>query len=200
MSLFRLIIESVFPERPDHRIVRLLSLDDLLRHFNPTKDGDIVYLLPFSEPSVRATLHEAKFKHNEKAWQLLGQVLAKYLKHYPSETLLLPIPLSKKRQKERGYNQVAKIARQALPFLNHIKLVEGGLIRLRDTKPQTSLKKKERQLNVEGAFGALHLRTLKDKNVIILDDVTTTGATLKAAQISLAAAKPTSITLVSLAH
>lgn len=200
MSLFKFIIESIFPERPDHRIVRELSLDDLLLHLNPTEVNGIIYLLPFSEPSVRATLHEAKFQHNEKAWWLLGNVLAIYLKHYPSETILLPIPLSRKRQKHRKYNQVTEIAKKALSTSNQVKLSKRILVRLRDTKPQTTLKQKERQLNVEGAFGALHVASLKEKNLIILDDVTTTGATLKAAKAALNSAEPSFITLISLAH
>ena len=200
MSLFKSIIESVFPERPDYRIVQGLSLDDLLLHFNPTEVDGIIHFLPFSAPAVRATLHEAKFHHNEKAWQLLGNVLAVYLKHYPSETILLPIPLSRHRQKHRKYNQVTEIAKKALADSSHIKLSKKILVRLRDTKPQTTLKQKERQLNVEGAFGALDVSTLSAKNLIILDDVTTTGATLKAAKAALNSANSASITLISLAH
>lgn len=200
MSLLKLIIESIFPERSDHRVVRELSLDDLLLHLNPTEADGIIYLLPFSEPSVRATVHEAKFQHNEKAWFLLGEVLAKCLKYYPNETLLIPIPLSKKRQKKRKYNQVAEIAKKALFAASHIELLKGVLVRLRDTKPQTSLNQKERLSNMKDAFGVLHASSILNKNVIILDDVTTTGATLKAAKTALHQTKPASITLISLAH
>ncbi|MEX2341238.1 MAG: hypothetical protein WD605_02870, partial [Candidatus Paceibacterota bacterium] len=128
-------------------------MEDLLPHLNPIKIEGIIYLLPFFEPSIRATLHEAKFQHNEKAWQLLGQVLAAYLKHYPQETLLLPVPLSKKRQKKRKYNQVTEVAKRALSISKHIKLSENALVRLRDTKPQTSLSQKDRWSNVEGGGG-----------------------------------------------
>lgn len=200
MSLFRLIIESIFPERPDHQVVRRLSLDDLLLHLNPTEKDGIIHLLPFSEPIVRATVHEAKFQHNEKAWSLLGGVLAKYLKHYPDGTLLIPVPLSRKRQRKRKYNQVTKVAKKALAISSHIKLSERVLVRLRDTKPQTTLNRSKRLSNMEDAFGTLYVSSLKDNEVIILDDVTTTGATLRAAKMALNTSKPTSISLISLAH
>ncbi len=200
MPLFQLIIESIFPERPDHRIVRELSLEDLLLHLNPTEVEGIIHLLPFSEPDVRATIHEAKFQHNEKAWSLLGGVLARYLRHYPNETLLIPVPISKKRQRKRKYNQVTEVAKKALSISSHIKLSERVLVRLRDTKPQTSLNRNERLSNMEGAFATLQPSYTKDKNLIILDDVTTTGATLKAAKTALNVSESASITLISLAH
>lgn len=200
MSLFQLIIENIFPERPDHRVVRQLSLHDLLLQLNPIEVDGIIHLLPFSEPNVRATVHEAKFQHNEKAWSLLGGVLAKYLKHYPNETILIPIPLSRKRQRKRKYNQVTEVAKKALSISNHVKLSEKVLVRLRDTKPQTSLNRNERLSNMTGAFGTVRPSSLKNKNLIILDDVTTTGATLKAAEEALNITKPASITLISLTH
>ncbi len=200
MSLLQLIIENIFPERPDHRVVRELSLDELLLHLNPTEVDGIIHLLPFSEPIVRATVHEAKFQRNEKAWSLLGEVLARYLKHYPNETLLIPIPLSRNRQRKRKYNQVTDVARKALTISSHIKLSKRALVRLRDTKPQTSLNRNERLSNMEGAFATLRPSYIKDKDLIILDDVTTTGATLRSAKRALDTSKPTSVTLISLAH
>lgn len=200
MSLLGLIIENIFPERSDYRIVKKLSVDDLLLHLKPTEVSGIVYLLPFSEPIVRATIHEAKFQHNEKAWKLLGGVLSTYLKHYPAGTILLPVPLSTERQKERGYNQVTEVAKEALLTLKNIKLSRKVLVRLRDTKPQTTLQQKERHVNMQGAFGTFHSSSISGKNIIILDDVTTTGATLRSAKDALRHIDTASVTLISIAH
>lgn len=199
-ALFLKFCEYVFPERVEHRIVRELLLDDLLTHLCPTERDNIVSLLPFSEPIVRAVIHEAKFRHNEKAWELLGQILAQYLKRYKKDTILIPIPLSKTRRRERKYNQVEEIAKCALKLLPYQKLSGDILFRKRDTVPQTTLTRKERLVNVADAFGIRDSCELKNQNIIILDDVATTGATLKAAEASLRLHHPNSITLLSLAR
>ncbi len=200
LALFLKFCEYVFPERVEHRIVRELLLDDLLTHLCPTERDNIVSLLPFNEPIVRAVVHEAKFRHNEKAWELLGAVLAQYLKHYGEDTILIPIPLSEKRRRSRKYNQVEEVAKRAYTLLPYQKLNNDTLFRKRDTVPQTTLTRKERLINMAGAFGVRHSRELKNQDVIIIDDVTTTGATLKAAKLALEPHHPTSITLLSLAH
>lgn len=194
--------ETIFPVRQDYKIVSKLSLDDLLLHLQPTTYQNFISLLPFTEPAVRAVIHEAKFYSNDKAWSLLGAVLANHLKHYPSDTIVLPIPLSYRRQKARGYNQVTAILKKSQQLQPDIRLNEKVIFRTRDTQPQTSLAKTERQKNVADAFG-IRDRTLpdiKNKNIIILDDVVTTGATLKAARAALAPHHPTTITCLALAH
>lgn len=200
MQLLHSLLDLIFPERIDHRIVRELEAGGLLCHLSAVALGSFTALLPFKEPTVRSTIHEAKFHHNEKAWQLLSEVLSQYLKHLPAGTVLIPVPLSDKRLKERGYNQVTKVAKLALRSVPHIKLLEDRLERVRDTVPQTKLKREERLTNVTGAFGARDLSALTNVSVIILDDVATTGATLKAAEASLLPLKPSSITLLALAH
>lgn len=194
------LIEQLFPIRKDYRMVRDASLDELTHFSLPTINEDIVYLLPFTEPLVRSAIHEAKFQHNEKAWTMLSVILVKYLKHRESEVLVLPIPLSAKRERERGYNQVIEIVKKAKSLKRDIDIRTNILFRTRDTRPQTSLSKKERLDNMKGAFGALHGEAVTDKHILILDDVTTTGATLKQARAVLAPYNPASVTLLALAH
>ncbi|OGG41344.1 hypothetical protein A2837_02375 [Candidatus Kaiserbacteria bacterium RIFCSPHIGHO2_01_FULL_46_22] len=203
LSLLSRLCEYVFPERHDHKIVRQLSNNDLRLHLNPTLHEDFVSLLPFNEPSVRATVHEAKFYGNEKAWQLLGEVLHSYLKHYPEESIIVPIPLSSARLKQRGFNQVEEIARTGLKSrqnLSHYRICSNLLYRKRDTVPQTSLSRQERLKNVTDAFGVRDTPDIRDTHIIVLDDVATTGATMKAAEASLRPLHPASITLLALAH
>ncbi len=200
LALFLKFCEYVFPQRVEYRMVHDLEIDDLLFHLLPTTRDNIVSLLPFNEPIVRAVIHEAKFQHNEKAWGLLGEVLVQYLKHHDRDTVLIPIPLSETRRHKRKYNQVAEIAKCAQKLLVHQKLSSDALFRKRDTVPQTTLNRKERLKNVADAFGVRNILQIKNQNVIILDDVATTGATLKAAHMALEAHHPTSITLLSLAR
>ncbi len=200
LRLIATLCTYVFPERPDHRVTRLLTEAELSRYLRPSLDQEITSLLPFRETSTRALIHEAKFHGNERAWELLGGALSHYLKHVSSDTVLIPIPLSAKRRRARGYNQVEEVAKRALKHHANIKLELDLLIRTRDTKAQTSLDRGKRIANVADAFGIRHSRSLEGLSIIILDDVATTGATLKAARKALIPLKPASITLLALAH
>jgi ComF family protein len=191
--------EYIFPERDHHRVVRLLTKEDLIRHLQPVQENDIITLLPFREPVVKALIHEAKFHHNEKAWELLAYALDQYLRHTTTKTVILPIPLSTTRYKSRGYNQVEEVAKRALT--DGRLMLDGHLLfRRHDTRPQTSLTKAERLKNMTGAFEVRPGIDVVGKDVIVLDDVSTTGATLRAAAAVLRPLEPASITLLALAH
>lgn len=91
--------------------------------------------------------------------------------------LIVPVPLHRTRIKERGFNQALLLARElaetySLP-VDYIRLK-----RIRPTDPQTGLKGKERMKNVRGAFAVEYGRFFEDKNVLLIDDVYTTGATV----------------------
>ncbi len=200
--MFSLILkwcEYVFPERRSHLLVRLATPETFLTLFAPNVHPDFISLLSFKEPLVRAMIHEAKFKGNDKAWGMLALVLGHYLKDHPAETILLPIPLSKERSRSRGYNQVSEVAKRALLQIGQIEFDEEILVRSRHTAPQTSLSRNDRLKNIENAFG-VRGKSLEGRHVIILDDVVTTGATLMAARAALAPHLPATITLLALAH
>lgn len=192
--------EYVFPERDDHKLVRLADTEDLLRLVCPTNFGEFVALLDFKEPLVRAAVHEAKFKGNDKAWNMLALVLEQYLKHLPADTTVIPVPLSAKRARKRGYNQTYEVAKRAMKQTPHLKLDPAAIYRHRDTVPQTKLPRADRLKNIEDAFRVTDAERIRDARIVILDDVATTGATLKAARAELARHGPSSITLLSLAH
>ena len=106
--------DLLFPPRVDEALLRAVSDDDFLRLVAPrlvpqTRPGTVA-LLPFQDDRVRAALHEAKYHGSSRAFRLLGSVLAEYLRDcddiQPGKSLLLPIPLSKGRLRERGFNQV----------------------------------------------------------------------------------------------
>lgn len=207
LSLLFRLCEYVFRERDDHKIVRELSVENLKKHLCPTNHSDFVFLMPFGEPAVRAVIHEAKFQGNEKAWRLLGEILSNYLKHFPEETIIIPIPLSSARLRQRGYNQVTEVARRSgvmtsskTPSSSLPRLRTDLLYRKRDTIPQTSLTRQERLKNVTDAFGVRNQPDISGAHIIVLDDVATTGATMKAAEATLRPLHPASITLLALAH
>lgn len=189
-------LSYIFPERQNHKTVREMTAEKLLVLYRPTTAVGFVHLFSFKEPDVRALIHEAKFYGNKKAWDLLGERLALYLKHCPEGSLLIPIPLSRARQLARGYNQAEEVARCS----KYLGLNTEILYRQRHTSPQTTLQRKERLKNLTDAFAVNNIESLAGKHVIILDDVATTGATLKAAEAVLRSLSPASITCLALAH
>ncbi|MCF8241039.1 MAG: ComF family protein [Melioribacteraceae bacterium] len=89
---------------------------------------------------------------------------------------IIPVPLHTLKKSERGYNQSYYISK-GLSKKTGIPVVKNLLSRNRYTSTQTTLNKQDRKLNIEGAFRVKSKRNLKSKNILILDDVVTTGAT-----------------------
>jgi len=129
----------------------------------------------YTEP-IKGLIHRAKFREDFVLAYKLGRLLRRGLA-LPLETydLILPLPLSKKRERERGYNQSLLILWGYLGF----RLPQNLLTRVLHTKPQTELAYKERLKNPKGAFWAS--QEVSGKRVLLLDDVMTTGATLREA-------------------
>jgi ComF family protein len=99
--------------------------------------------------------------------------------------MIIPIPLGRKRMKERGYNQVAMIS-SPLAMALGIRYAPNELMRCKETRSQVGLSREERRRNVSEAFRAG--TGVVGKNVLVMDDVSTTGSTLSAAAGALYAA------------
>ncbi len=93
----------------------------------------------------------------------------------PAGDLLIPLPLSPARLRERGFNQALEIAR-LLAKKQGLLLSSDAVLRVRHTSPQANLPWKQRRSNIRGAFACQ--RDVSGKTVIVVDDVMTTGATL----------------------
>ena len=101
-----------------------------------------------------------------------------YLQENWKVDIVVPIPLSLSRQSERGYNQAGLLA-WPLALALGIYYQPKAISRIRETRPQVGLKAHERAENVKGAFSA-NEKLVEGKTILIIDDVTTTGATLSA--------------------
>lgn len=122
-----------------------------------------------------------KYKNDFTAGDILAELLEEYIaqKFNYKEYIIAYIPLSKKSIKARGFNQCEYIARRIAENLE-IEVVEL-LIKVKETKEQKKLKKDERFENIREAFGIKQGISIKNKKIILIDDVTTTGATLQEA-------------------
>ncbi len=182
----RALLDVLFPPRETERIVRTITLEMLALKIDPQRKEDgVVALLPYRDPVVHAVIVENKYYGNTTAAALLSALLADYLlEHMSEETALerrgikvVPLPLSGKRRRERGYNQVERIAEKTCRELGETAHLETSiLLRTRHTAPQTRLSKEARRENLAGAFAA----SIPDPAYlyIVVDDVYTTGATL----------------------
>ncbi|MGM3306939.1 ComF family protein [Anabaena sp. WFMT] len=126
-----------------------------------------------------------KYDNQPQIARLLGNYLGEaWLLHTPSanpKPVIVPIPLHPKRLKERGYNQAAIIA-QGFCQTTGLKLQLNGLERIKDTKAQFSVSGSERENNLADAFSVgSDFRRHPNAQVLLVDDIYTTGATAKSA-------------------
>ena len=94
--------------------------------------------------------------------------------------ILIPVPLHKKRLKQRGFNQAEEIAKELAKKLN-ISLLVNCLKKVKITSPQAKLSEKEREKNIKGAFLTKNHNLIQGKRILLVDDVYTTGATMEEA-------------------
>ena len=207
MKLLGMLLEFLFPSRNAERIVRDATLESVGALVSAREHHEgLVSLLPYHRPLARSLIIEAKFRDSEKAHQLLGTILADYLREWiadraalnPSRIVIVPVPLSRERRKERGYNQSERITREAERFLRDTTMDTTILQRWRDTLPQTSLNGDARRRNLTDAFIAQ--ATDPSHTYIVIDDVMTTGSTLSSAIGALKQTGARNVYGVSLAH
>lgn len=192
------LLDLLFPPRESDSLVHAATFTSLSAFPRP---------LPYRDPLVQALITEAKYQNNKKAQRLLGEFLSSYLhnyiKEYP-EIVLVPIPLGPKRRKERGYNQTEEIARFAEAYADtaSLRVLSEILVRVRETEPQTSLNRRARLNNMQGAFAVpIEHQPLNPLiPYIVFDDVLTTGATLSAASDALKMAGAKHVIPLTLAH
>ena len=150
----------------------------------------------FYEGPLRKAIHRFKYQGQRVLARPLGALLTAHLRdNSPSAAdgssappppsiplqqldLICPVPLFPARQRARGFNQAELICR-ALSRATDISLRTGVLQRVRDTLPQVHLPASQRAANVRGAFAAPQPETVRGKTVLLVDDVFTTGATLR---------------------
>ncbi len=149
----------------------------------------ITTLMDYQNLAVEDLIRSLKYDGSGHAAHLAAELLADYLREELASArtfsqkriLIVPVPLHKARTRERGFNQI-EIVLKALPqeFRDGTiaTLASHTLARMRETKPQTRLSRSERLSNVAGAFAVTDSASLQKSHVFLIDDVTTTGATL----------------------
>jgi ComF family protein len=143
--------------------------------------------------AIRQAIHQLKYGNLRALAELLAQWLNDYLVSNPVPgEVLVPVPLHHKRLRERGYNQSSLLAKE-LGKLTNLPVVDDCLIRQRHAPPQArTLTVDERRSNVANAF-LCRDRRLENKQVLLIDDVSTSGSTLDACARALKEAGATTV-------
>ena len=137
--------------------------------------------------TLRGLIHLLKYQQIKPASRPLGRLLASgmagFSEYGESPVLVIPVPLFGGKQRQRGFNQAELLSREALQHLNSWKpdgfeLHTGNLMRVRATVSQTGLTSHQRRKNVRGAFALNKPHLVQRRNLLLIDDVYTTGTTL----------------------
>ena len=156
---------------------------------------DFPYILgaatEYDSPVIKSLIHALKFRFIKNAAAPLADYLALYIEEIKiplNEYSLIPLPLSKKRLRERGFNQSDLIA-SSLAARFDLPIEKNALLRVKHSKPQSETKGVDaRRENVKTSFAVRDPRLIAGKNILLIDDVTTSGATFFAAATALKSA------------
>jgi len=143
--------------------------------------SDFISLFVFEkDKELQHIIHSLKYNKRFTTGKFLGTILAENLGQKIKEwkiDYIIPVPLHHLKKAERGYNQSFYIAKGLSTGLE-IPVGKSFIKRKRFTESQTTMNLKERQENIEGAFKAKRNLNLKGKNILLVDDVITTGSTI----------------------
>jgi ComF family protein len=138
------------------------------------------------ESGLRELIHLLKYGGVRPAADVLGRMLTEAIAGLAPEfpagsAVVVPVPLHRARLRQRGFNQAELIARAALklhPGQDRLRLCATALERKRETTSQIGLTSHQRRENLRGAFAVAEPEVVKDRDVLVVDDVYTTGATV----------------------
>lgn len=136
---------------------------------------------------LQELMHQIKYQQNKNLAECLGNIWANYLqvnRLLHNIDAIVPVPLFPKKEFKRGFNQ-SELLGKSLSEISGIPIITKQLIRLKDTDTQTKKSRKERLENMQNVFAVKNQNDLKNKHILLIDDVLTTGATIEACCIEL---------------
>ena len=166
----------------------------------PLQFGASYFWLEPGSP-VQSVVHRIKYNGDQFLARMIGQWYGEHIKHspiFPDIDYIVPVPLHKRKHRRRGFNQ-------SIPFGNglsealSIPMDSSILSRIKMTKTQTTKNRKERLINMVGAFKLRKPEKIVGKKILLVDDVLTTGATLEACAQVLMTAGNVEISMVTMA-
>jgi ComF family protein len=154
------------------------------------------------EGALRGVIHALKYRGRRRlapalARALVGETAVRGV--LEPGVVLVPVPLHPRRRRERGFNQ-AELLAQALATATQVRVAPTALVRRKDTASQSGLSAAERRRNVKGAFVVRRRAAIGGRVVVLVDDVFTTGATVRACAEALTSAGAAEVRSVTVAR
>ncbi len=150
---------------------------------------------------VQRLLHNLKYRGHEQISEFLGVWLGEELKvckAYNDVDVVIPVPLNKKRLRKRGYNQVSKFGKAIAKALN-ATYNDSVLVKIGTSKTQVFKSRLKRLIASESVFSITEDQSLKNKHILLVDDIITTGATIEACANELLKIEGVKISLATMA-
>lgn len=141
-----------------------------------------IYIFLYKD-KIRNLILDYKFNDKSYLYKLFSKIIIKnekicgILKKYD---IIIPVPIHKKRKKQRGYNQSDLVAKQITYEIPSLEYENKIIEKAKNTLPQSSLNKKQREENVKNVYKIVNKEKIKNKKIIIFDDIYTTGSTANA--------------------
>ena len=208
LGFFESVLDVVVPLRPRAARTKRRRIEEFPLVPTPHEllGSTITTLMDYREGAVQDMIRALKYDKSAHAAKLCATVLADYLQEEisqqkifsPRKIFIVPIPLHASRARERGFNQIGLVLEHLPPEFRQL-VAPQLLVRNRATKPQTRLQRSERLSNVAGAFEVPTPAEVRGTHIYLIDDVTTTGATLVNAATPLKRAGAT-VSLLALAR
>jgi len=208
--LQRWVLDFLFPPTERTLFVRNLTKEDLdnLPQANTTPEECISALFTYSDDTTKKVVQATKYDGCRQGARIMGRLLYNHLLTICAENriiskhiFLVPIPLSSQRRQKRGFNQCKRISKHICrQDSSDTFQVLSALEKPAPTQPQTTLSKPQRRKNIAGSFAIKDTVSADGKHIIIIDDVTTTGATFAEARKTLLKASPERVHAVAFAH
>lgn len=213
--LWERFLETLFPLSPQVKKITVSSSEQLLKEIPPAEnisEKNFIAILSYRHPLTRTAIWEMKYRGHKGITRRMAQITYDYLLAEISDSeiwqnftdpIIVPIPVSSKRLSERGFNQVERLVKEISKIDNgrNFKIDCKSLQKVINTESQShTVSRSERLKNLNGCFAIKNNSNLVGRNIILIDDVITTGATMKEAKKVLKEAGAKKIVCLAIAH
>ncbi len=182
------------------------TLKHVEKHVCLRQTNNIWWLMDYKHTAVHDAIVESKYFNNTEVFKSFAHIIMTYAFFIVNNSIIIPLPSSNLQKRIKGYNQTEEIIKEISNIIKnsdtqHISIETKLLVRKKNTKSQTQLTKVEREKNQLGTFrvtkGFTHLH---NKKIVLLDDVCTTGSTLREAKKCLEESGFTDVVCLALAY